>query len=98
MKNGLWTEVGGCSYGVAYGPDEVLYRRGCDNFVYKYMKDAAEWARLGNRQALNLAASSAGVWITDKATMNPYKYNQHKNKFELMGDIKVADIAVGVKG
>lgn len=53
---------------------------------------------MGNRKALALTASASGVWITDKVTMNPYKWNRRAKKFELMGKIKVADIAVGLQG
>ena len=66
MKKGMWTEVGGCSFGVAYGPRGELYRRGCDSYVYRYVEDQAQWVRLGKRKALTMTASEEGVWITDK--------------------------------
>ena len=41
MKQGMWTEVGGCSAGVAYGPRGVLHRRGCEGYVYRYVEEEA---------------------------------------------------------
>ena len=97
MKGGMWTEVGGCSFGVAFGPKGQLFRRGCDSHVYQYIKNQAEWVRLGDNKALALSASETGVWITDKVKMTTFKWNEKKKKFEGMGAIRAADIAVGMK-
>ena len=94
----MWTEVGGCSFGVAYGPGGVLYRRGCDSYVYQYVEEKATWVRLGKRKALTLSASEEGVWITDKTHMTTYKWNSTKKLFDPMGSIKAADIVVGMPG
>jgi len=98
MKDSMWTEIGGCSYGVAYGPKGVLYRRGCDSYVYRYEVKRSKWLKLGNRKALALAAGEDGIWITDKETISPYKWNETQKKFDAMGGLKAADIVAGVPG
>jgi hypothetical protein len=76
MKQGMWTEIGGCASGVAYGPQGTLYRRGCDGYIFQYEDEQAQWIRLGTRKAATLTASEEGVWITDKITRATFRWSQ----------------------
>ena len=62
-KNGVWIELEVCSIGVTFGSDGTLYRRGCDEKIYKYSE--SEWTKLSDKEAINVAAGTNSVWIID---------------------------------
>jgi hypothetical protein len=65
--SGIWDEIKACSYQVAFGANDALYRLGCDRYVY-VRNPYNEWQRIGDKKATSISASKDTVWIVDWST------------------------------
>ena len=63
---GMWDEISACSYQIAFGENDTLYRLGCDRYTYMRKNDG--WVKLGERKATSISATNDSLWIVDWST------------------------------
>jgi hypothetical protein len=51
----VWTELKGCSEQVSFGKNGQLYRRSCNNYIYKWVDD--DWEKISDKKAWRISAS-----------------------------------------
>ena len=85
--SGKWIEIEGCTSGLAYGKDDILYRRGCDRKIY-YNSPNNEWIKMSNMTANSISASKDGLWVVDKKSRVPHKFDELTQRFERVGTRK----------
>ena len=84
--SGGWKEIEGCTYDLAYGKDDLLYRRGCDKKIY-YNSPNNEWKKLSNMKTLSISATKDSLWVTDDDYV-PHKFDELTKTFVRVGTQK----------
>lgn len=79
---------------MAFGADDVLYRRGCDRLIYS--KQEYEWMLLSDMEASTMSASKDALYIAEKHSKMPYKFDTRSGEFKQIGNRKVDMLAAGV--
>jgi len=65
-----WVEVEACSWQVGFGKGDDVFRLDCDDHVYGNDRE-----RLDIKKAVWMSASTDAVWILDKNSDIPFKFN-----------------------
>ena len=82
--SGKWTEIEGCTYKLAYGKDDLLYRKGCDYKIY-YNSPNKEWKQLSDIKIDSLSATKDGLWVVDWNEEAPHKFDELTQRFVRVG-------------
>ena len=84
---------------MAFGAQNVLYRRGCDDHVYvRDQQDFEPWSKIDERKAYRMSASRDSLWIVDNRTKLPYKFVPQSGKFQRQGNQPAKWIQAGLHG
>ena len=59
-----------------------MYRTGCAEDNYVYVKKEDQWEKVGDMKALALAASKDAVWIIGSEDKMPYKFDEELQQFQ----------------
>ena len=92
-KNGQWTKMDGCSYGIAFERDGTMIRQDCDYYLHRHTPNG--WKQISDKKGYRFAAGDDGLWIMDQAWK---LFRLEKGEFVQKGNIKPGEIAVGFKG